>query len=81
MYKYDYGLIFKVISVLLLSYTVIMKEIRITISFFILYGLGSIFTLIHLLNKKYKSKKEIKIYIYVQLINIITCLFTIYKLY
>jgi hypothetical protein len=59
MYRsYDYGMLLKIIALIYLAYIVIIKNLKCTIIFFILYIIASIFSLMHLYKvKNYMDNK------------------------
>ena len=78
MDMYGYGPTFKVLSLAYLSFVVVFKNYRIPILFFILYGLGSAFFAMHLLEIKQKCGGMVDAGIYAQYISVVLCVITIF---
>lgn len=75
---YGYGPVFKVLSLAFLSFMVVFKHYNVPVLFFILYGLGSLFFVSHLLAIKKHNSSLVDAGIYAQYINVVLCAITIF---
>uniref|UniRef100_A0A6C0EWW0 Uncharacterized protein n=1 Tax=viral metagenome TaxID=1070528 RepID=A0A6C0EWW0_9ZZZZ len=74
---YGYGPIIKGISLAFLCFMVAFKNCKVPILFFILYGIGSLAFVTHLLTIKNQNGSIVDAGIYEQYFNIVLCVLTV----